>query len=592
MNNMNLPQNGGNMMDMLRSQLMTITMMKSMNNNSPNSPDNSMFNMLYIFIATAIIDFICKTAAPAAVAKIKEYYRDNLNPAKLITDLSTSKNDPVKSSSITIQIKISDHENVFGQALLDYITNNNNTKHITYKKQNFILNQRDVIEIADGLFVKLTENKTIEAQDKAPTDIEQMIELFSYTKTTHQLRAFLNKITYDYELKLKNKLGDNIYYFNQHPMNVPADSTGKKDFSKLPNNCIFTMKKFQTNRKFSNLFGPEISVVKKRVEFFIKNKNWYDEKGIPYTLGLLLSGQAGAGKTSSVKCLANETGRHIVNINLNNDITKTQLDNLFFNEVISVLNPCTGQTEKYSIPLDQRIYVLEDIDCQSDLVMERTLKSATQIPEQPEISALQSVKTNPNKPDTYGNQTAIGSEKLDLSFLLNILDGVLEIPGRIVIMTSNYIDQLDRALIRPGRIDIIADFKKCVNATLIEMMEFFFDIQLNGSEKGHILALEEYIVSPAEMGKIMFENFNNYANAIAELERISQITCTKQIEPQQPPLDINTEPQPEIKPTPKYQNIINIHSRDEPVNQNAPGMIQWNMDTYSSSASSSFAQYS
>ena len=590
MNNMNhLPQNGGNMMDMLRSQLMTITMMKSMNNNSPNSPDNSMFNMLYIFIATAIIDFICKTAAPAAVAKIKEYYRDNLNAAKLITDLSTSKKDPVKSSSITIQIKISDHENVFGQALLDYITNNNNTKHITYKKQNFILNQRDVIEIADGLFVKLTENKTIEAQsaqDKAPTDIEQMIELFSYTKTTHQLRAFLNKITYDYELKLKNKLGDNIYYFNQHPMNVPADSTGIKDFSKLPNNCIFTMKKFQTNRKFSNLFGPEISVVKKRVEFFIKNKNWYDEKGIPYTLGLLLSGQAGAGKTSSVKCLANETGRHIVNINLNNDITKTQLDNLFFNEVISVLNPSTGQTEKYSIPLDQRIYVLEDIDCQSDLVMDRTLKSATQTPEQPEISALQSVKTNPNKPDTYGNQTVIGSEKLDLSFLLNILDGVLEIPGRIVIMTSNYIEQLDRALIRPGRIDIIADFKKCVNATLIEMMEFFFDIQLNGSEKRRILALKEYIVSPAEMGKIMFENFNDYSNAIAELERI----CTKQIEPLQPPLDANTEPphQPEIKPTPKYQNIINIHSRDEPVNKNSPGMMQWNMDAYSPS---SFAQY-
>ena len=145
MNNMQLPQNGGNMMDMLRSQLMTITMMKSMNNNSPNSPDNSLFNMLYIFIATAIIDFICKSAAPAAVAKIKEYYRDNLNPAKIMDDLSISKKENVKSSSITIQIKISDHENVFGQALLDYITNNNNTKHITYKKQNFILNQRDVI---------------------------------------------------------------------------------------------------------------------------------------------------------------------------------------------------------------------------------------------------------------------------------------------------------------------------------------------------------------------------------------------------------------------------------------------------------------
>ena len=598
MNNMNLPQNGGNMMDMLRSQLMTITMMKSMNNNSPNSPDNSMFNMLYIFIATAIIDFICKTAAPAAVAKIKEYYRDNLNAAKLITDLSTSKKDLVKSSSITIQIKISDHENVFGQALLDFITNNNNTKHITYKKQNFILNQRDVIEIADGLFVKLTENKTIEAQDKAPTDIEQMIELFSYTKTTHQLRAFLNKITYDYELKLKNKLGDNIYYFNQHPMNVPADATGKKDFSKLPNNCIFTMKKFQTNRKFSNLFGPEISVVKKRVEFFIKNKNWYDEKGIPYTLGLLLSGQAGAGKTSSVKCLANETGRHIVNINLNNDITKTQLDNLFFNEVISVLNPSTSQTEKYSIPLDQRIYVLEDIDCQSDLVMERTLKNSVDKKDQPEeVSALQSVKTNPNKPDTYGNRSAIGSEKLDLSFLLNILDGVLEIPGRIVIMTSNYIEQLDRALIRPGRIDIIADFKKCMNHTLIEMMEFFFDIELTSSEKARIMALKEYIISPAEMGKIMFENFDDYANTIVELERISQNNCTKKVKPSKPieeklvieeKIKESTNESQIMDTVEKYISLINPPY--DTVNKTEHGIMQYNIEPYLPS-SDKFAQY-
>jgi DNA polymerase III delta prime subunit len=285
------------------------------------------------------------------------------------------------------------------------------------------------------------------------------------------------------------------------------------------------MKKFQTNRKFSNLFGPEIDVVKKRVGFFIKNKKWYDEKGIPYTIGLLLSGQAGAGKTSTVKCLANETNRHVININLNNDITKTQFENLFFNEVISVLNTSTGQTEKYSIPLDQRIYVLEDIDCQSDLVMERSLKNPVKVKneqqEQQTPTALTSIKTNPNKPDTYNNNpTPIGSEKLDLSFLLNILDGVLEIPGRIVIMTSNYIDTLDHALIRPGRIDIIANFKKCVNTTLIQMIEFFYDVKLTENDKKRILGFNEYIVSPAEMGKVMFENFDDYRNTIETLEKM------------------------------------------------------------------------
>lgn len=37
--------------------------------------------------------------------------------------------------------------------------------------------------------------------------------------------------------------------------------------------------------------------------------------------------------------------------------------------------------------------------------------------------------------------------------LLNVLDGVVDSPGRIVIMTTNFPDALDAALIRPGRVD-------------------------------------------------------------------------------------------------------------------------------------------
>ena len=40
-----------------------------------------------------------------------------------------------------------------------------------------------------------------------------------------------------------------------------------------------------------------------------------------------------------------------------------------------------------------------------------------------------------------------------LQGLLNVLDGVVDTPGRIVIMTTNHPEALDAALIRPGRID-------------------------------------------------------------------------------------------------------------------------------------------
>ena len=526
-------QTGNGMMDMLKAQLMTMTMVSSMN--GPEKTGN-FFNVIYIFLATGVIDFICKSVFPGVGNFVTKYYREQLNANKLMSEIVSSDGKNMKTASITVLVNIADHENIFGQALLDYITNNENTKHISFKKQNFVLNQSDIIEIYEEYFVKLNENKMVDVTDKSGNEgIEQTIELFSYTKSMQELRAFLNKITHEYKIKIENKLGDKIYYFNQHPMNAPVTSNGQKDYTKLPNNSVFTMKVFQTNRKFTNLFGPEIAVVRKRVEFFTKNRKWYDTKGIPYTLGLLLSGQAGAGKTSSIKCLANETKRHIININLNNDITKTQLENLFFNELIMVLNVSTGQSEKYYIPLDQRIYVLEDIDAQSDLVMERSVKKPVdKCPDAPT-----SVKTNPNKPDTYMNDDSwMQAEKVDLSFLLNLLDGVLEIPGRIVIMTSNFPEKLDHALIRPGRIDVIANFTKCSHQTMIEMMEFFYDIVLTNEEKETILRTNEYVISPAEMSKVMFENFGNHAGAIQKLGEI--VVPEPRIETEEVPLEVET----------------------------------------------------
>ena len=44
--------------------------------------------------------------------------------------------------------------------------------------------------------------------------------------------------------------------------------------------------------------------------------------------------------------------------------------------------------------------------------------------------------------------------QLDLAGLLNVLDGVVDSPGRIVVMTSNHPEKLDPALIRPGRINL------------------------------------------------------------------------------------------------------------------------------------------
>ena len=92
------------MMDFMKTQLMTMMMMKSMN--SPQESNSNIFYMIYAFMATALIDFICKTLAPEIITRMNEYYRENKKKLMKIGPISSKKGDPVKTSSITIQIRI------------------------------------------------------------------------------------------------------------------------------------------------------------------------------------------------------------------------------------------------------------------------------------------------------------------------------------------------------------------------------------------------------------------------------------------------------------------------------------------------------
>lgn len=47
-----------------------------------------------------------------------------------------------------------------------------------------------------------------------------------------------------------------------------------------------------------------------------------------------------------------------------------------------------------------------------------------------------------------------GLNRVTFSGLLNCLDGVASTEARILFMTTNYLERLDPALVRPGRVDI------------------------------------------------------------------------------------------------------------------------------------------
>lgn len=178
---------------------------------------------------------------------------------------------------------------------------------------------------------------------------------------------------------------------------------------------------------------------------------WYANRGIPYRRGYLFHGPPGTGKTSLSFALSGIFGLDIYCISLlEPTLTEEDLGLLFSN-------------------LPRRcVVLLEDIDSaglnrRNDRSGENsTEKSDGQTEIGREIAkAFKSVHEN--------NEKTKQNQGISLSGLLNAIDGVASHEGRVLVMTTNYPDKLDDALIRPGRVDMIVEFTMATKKQIREL---------------------------------------------------------------------------------------------------------------------------
>ena len=165
------------------------------------------------------------------------------------------------------------------------------------------------------------------------------------------------------------------------------------------------------------------------VKDFIDSSTWYRERGIPYRRGYLLHGPPGCGKTSFITSLAGELEYSICVLNLSD----------------RAMSDDRLQHRLADAP-ENSIILLEDID-----------------------AAFVSREADPNLETAFQ-----GLNRLTFSGLLNAIDGVTSTEGRIVFMTTNYVERLDKALIRPGRVDYKQYIGYCSKEQLEQMFSNFY----------------------------------------------------------------------------------------------------------------------
>ncbi|KAH8801758.1 mitochondrial chaperone BCS1 [Xylogone sp. PMI_703] len=176
------------------------------------------------------------------------------------------------------------------------------------------------------------------------------------------------------------------------------------------------------------------------VKDFLARQEWYTSRGIPYRRGYLLYGPPGSGKSSFIQALAGELDFGVAIINLSErGMTDDKLAHL-----LTKVPPRT-------------ILLLEDAD--AAFVNRRVVDG-----------------------DGYSGAT------VTFSGLLNALDGVAAGEERIAFLTTNHIERLDEALIRPGRVDMTVRIGEATRYQAEKMWERFYgDVDADGKGKEKFL---------------------------------------------------------------------------------------------------------
>jgi ATP-dependent 26S proteasome regulatory subunit len=399
----------------------------------------------------------------------------------LILNIYNNRNkfifDTNNKYNINKSINYPDYINSHVNGKIDYILNLYPTEYEIYTK----INNSFSNQYAKMLHEKNINEKNISEKNNS-SELEIIINSNSYIEEEYITKKLINTIYSSYKRKTKsikiniisieeekkiNKIENPEYkewlmkkeIMEKIDINMTSKIPVKEIEQEIINKKISIKQLNECEKNIETLYLKEKDMKKllSSLTLFRDKKKILKDMGFPNKLNILLHGPPGTGKSTTIQAVATYLQKDIYYMDLNRIKKNEEIQ-----QMIEYVNKSVN---------NGGIIVIEDIDAMTDIVKSRDIEV-----DEKTIDTLE--------------------EGITLEYLLNILQGTLTMEDSIFIITTNYIEKLDKALYRAGRFDVNLKLELCDHYQIKNIYK-----KLLGKEISiQVLNLiDEYKYSPAEI---------------------------------------------------------------------------------------------